>query len=36
MSDLVFLAVLVAFFVVAAAYVRLCDRLTAADDEDRR
>ena len=36
MSDLVFLAVLMAFFVAAAAYVRLCDRLTVGEDEDRR
>lgn len=31
MSDLVFLAVLLVFFAVAAGYVRLCDRITTDD-----
>jgi len=33
MADLVFLAVFVAFFAVAALFVRACDRLLGPDEE---
>jgi hypothetical protein len=36
MSDLVFLAVLLVFFALAAGYVRVCDRITTDDLEDGR
>lgn len=36
MSDLVFVAVLVVFFALAAGYVRLCDHITTDGGEKRR
>jgi hypothetical protein len=36
MADLVFVAVLAAFFAVAAVYIRACDRISAADDDADR
>jgi hypothetical protein len=35
MEDLAFLAVLVVFFAVAVAYVRFCDRLSRAEEDER-
>ena len=32
MSDVVFLTVIVAFFAVAAGFVRACDRIVGDDD----
>ena len=34
MLDLVYVAVVVAFFVVAAAYVVACDRIIGPDEDD--
>jgi hypothetical protein len=36
MADLVFLAVLAAFFVIAALYIRACDRISASEDDVER
>lgn len=36
MSDLAFLALLLVFFALAAGFVRLCDRITTSDREERR
>jgi hypothetical protein len=35
-ADLVFVAVLAAFFAVAAVYIRVCDRISASDDDADR
>lgn len=35
MADLVFVAVVLVFFVVAVAHVRLCDRLIEPEEQDR-
>jgi hypothetical protein len=36
MADLVFLAVLAAFFAVSALYIRACDRISSAEDDADR
>jgi hypothetical protein len=36
MADLVVLVALVVFFAVAVAYVRVCDRVSAPEAEERR
>lgn len=35
MEDVAFLSVLVVFFALAVAYVRFCDRLSRAEEQDR-
>jgi hypothetical protein len=33
MSDVIFLAIIVAFFALAVLFVRLCDRIIGSDEE---
>ena len=33
MSDVIFIAVMIAFFVLCALYVNVCDRLIGTDDQ---
>ena len=36
MQDVLFVATIVLFFVLANAYLRFCDRIVGADDETER
>jgi hypothetical protein len=36
MADLVFVAVLAAFFAIAALYIRACDRISSVDEDADR